>query len=134
MFDTLLFLHVLSAFALVAATVMISAFVLGSPVDKPTRLTSTILWGVGGLGTLVFGVWLALYVDDYEIWDGWIIAAIVLWLLATGAGQSADIAIGKATSGDSAAVSLSSRAVFSHWMRVLLVVLLLVVMIWRPGA
>ena len=37
------------------------------------------LWNVGGLGVLVFGVWLALEVDGYELWDGWIIAAMVLW-------------------------------------------------------
>jgi hypothetical protein len=134
MYDTLLFLHVLAAFSFVAATVMTSAFVLGSPVDRSTRLLSSILWGIGGLGTLVFGVWLAIYVKGYEVWDGWIIAAFVLWVLANGAGQSADSAIGKAMSGDGGAVSLSRRAVFSHWARVLWVVLLLVVMIWKPGA
>ena len=28
---------------------------------------------------LVFGIWLALYVDGYEIWDGWILGALVLF-------------------------------------------------------
>jgi hypothetical protein len=42
------------------------------------------LWDLGGLATLVLGIWLAIYVDGYEVWDGWIIAAIVLWLVATG--------------------------------------------------
>jgi hypothetical protein len=134
MYDTLLLLHVLSAFALVAATVMLSAFVLGSPVNKPSKLTATILWGVGSVGTILFGVWLALYVKGYEIWDGWIIAALVLWVLANGAGQNADSAIGKAMTGNDAAVSLPQRAVFSHWMRVLWVLLLLIVMVWKPGA
>jgi hypothetical protein len=44
------------------------------------------LWNVGGLGVLVLGIWLALEVDSYELWDGWIIAAFVLWLVASGAG------------------------------------------------
>ena len=35
---------------------------------------------------LLLGIWLALEVDSYELWDGWIIAAIVLWLIASAAG------------------------------------------------
>src|SRR5581483_3011206 len=34
---------------------------------------------IGGLGTIVFGVWLAIVDDAYHVWDGWIVAAIVLW-------------------------------------------------------
>ena len=48
-----------------------------------------MLWAIGGLGTLVFGVWLALYVKGYEIWDGWIITAIVLWAIGTELGRRA---------------------------------------------
>ena len=85
--ETLLFLHVLAAFSLVAATVIYSAFVLGSPVNRATtRTIAEILWGLGGLGTLVLGIWLALDTDGYSLGDGWIISAIVLWVLATGAG------------------------------------------------
>ena len=32
------------------------------------------------------GVWLALEVDGYELWDAWIIIAIVLWFVGSGAG------------------------------------------------
>ena len=42
------------------------------------------LWDVGGLLTLVFGVWLAL--DDYDILDGWILTALVLWVVAAATG------------------------------------------------
>ena len=42
------------------------------------------LIAVGMIGTIVFGIWLAL--DEYEIWDGWIITALVLWLLAAAVG------------------------------------------------
>lgn len=40
MYDTLLFLHVLAAFFLGAGVVIYSAFVLGSPVNRPTRLVA----------------------------------------------------------------------------------------------
>ena len=34
-------------------------------------------WDVGGLGTLVLGIWLALNLDEYDFFDGWILGAIV---------------------------------------------------------
>jgi hypothetical protein len=131
-YDFLLFVHVLSAFLLGAALVMFSSFVLGGPINRPSKLVAEILWGVGVLGTLVFGIWLALNRPEYEIWDGWIIAALVLWFLASGAGArvSRDL---QPTGGD-ASVTIDRRVVFSHWMRVLWVVLLLLDMVWKPGA
>ena len=38
--------------------------------------------GIGMGGTIVLGIWLALSVGGYDLWDGWIIAALVLWLIA----------------------------------------------------
>ena len=70
MYHALLFFHVLSAFFLAAAAVIYSAFVLGSPVNRTTRLIAEILWSVGGLGTLLFGIWLAFNRPQYEIYDG----------------------------------------------------------------
>ena len=132
MYDALLFLHVLTAFFLAAAVVMFSSFVLGGPIDRPSKLVAEILWGVGGLGTLGFGIWLGLNRPEYEIWDGWIIAALVLWLLANGAG--ARVSRDLRGVGGGSTITLDRRAVFAHWMRVLWVVLLLVVMVWKPGA
>ncbi len=89
LYEWLLFLHVLAAFLLVAGLVAYGALVLGNGGDAARRALAPpalALWNVGGLGVLVFGVWLALEVDGYELWDGWIIAAIVLWLIASGAG------------------------------------------------
>ena len=99
MYHALLFLHVLSAFFLAAGVVMFSAFVLGSPVNRTTRLIGEILFGVGALGTLVFGIWLALNRPEYEIWDGWIIAAIALWAIATELGRRAQIGFTPASGG-----------------------------------
>jgi uncharacterized membrane protein len=131
-YDALLFIHVLAAFFLAVGVVIYSAFVLGGPVNRPTRLVAEILWGVGGFGTLVFGIWLALNRPEYEIWDGWIIAALVLWVLATGSGAQASRGVHPV--GDDSAVAVDRRTQFAHWMRVLYVVALLVVMVWKPGA
>jgi hypothetical protein len=132
MTETLLFLHILTAFFLVTAVVIYSAFVLGGPVNRPTRTVAEILWGIGGLGTLVLGIWLALDIEGYELWDGWIIAAIVLWLLATGAGTP--VSRGIQPRGDDSAMALPSNVVGAHWARTAFVLALLVVMIYKPGA
>lgn len=131
MSETLLFLHVLAAFLLVIGVVIYSAFVSGSPVNKPTRLVAEIMWGVGGVGTLVLGIWLAIDIEGYSITDGWILTAIVLWFLATGAGGSVSKAVQPA--GDDSALALPGNVVAAHWMRTALVLALLVVMIYKPG-
>jgi uncharacterized membrane protein len=131
-YDALLFFHVLAAFFLGAAVVIFSSFALGGPITRPTKLVAEILWGIGGVGTLVLGIWLALNRPEYEIWDGWIIAALVLWFLANGAGARVSREL-KPTA-DGSAIAVDRRVAFAHWMRVLWVVLLLVVMVWKPGA
>ena len=134
MYDTLLLLHVLAAFALVATVVIFSAFVLGLATDSRVLALGNALWNVGGLGSLVFGIWLALYVKGYEIWDGWIIAAIVLWAIATELGRRAQVGyVSLAAGGDAASVEVR-RAATMHWLRAVLVLALLVVMVYKPGA
>ena len=91
----LLFLHVLAAFVTVAAVVLFGALVIGTrragsardalPLLRLSGL-ATLLWNVGGGGVLVLGVALAIYVDGYRLLDGWILAAIVLWVIASAAG------------------------------------------------
>jgi hypothetical protein len=132
MYEALLFVHVLAAFFLASGVVMYSGFVLGGPVNRATRLVGEILWGVGGLGTLALGIWLALNRPEYNIWDGWIVGAIVLWLAATGTGQPVSAAF--RPRGDDSAIAVDQRVVLMHWLRTLLIVALLVVMVWKPGA
>ena len=93
LYDWLLSLHVLSAFAWVAALVLYTVVIVAgrglsvpSEVARMFRLTRVgdALIAVGMIGTIVFGIWLAF--DEYEIWDGWIIAALVLWLFAAAVG------------------------------------------------
>jgi hypothetical protein len=134
-YDTLLFLHVLAAFALVATVVIFSAFALGAAPDARVLTVGNVLWTIGGLGTIIFGVWLALYVQGYEIWDGWIITAIVLWAIATELGRRAQAGyMSLAANGDSSASAEVRQAATMHWLRSAVVLALLVVMIYKPGA
>jgi hypothetical protein len=127
-YEWLLFLHLLAAFLLVSGLVAYSVLVLaggGAPVSRALGPPALALWNAGGLGTLVFGVWLALNVDGYELWDGWIIAAIVLWLVASGAGGQLERSV--------------REGMFTGTWRLYIVMALatlalLVDMIWKPGA
>ena len=123
-YDWLLFLHVLAAFLLVGTVVVYSAVVLGAPAPARTISVGNVFWTVGGLATLILGIWLALYVKGYEVWDGWIIGAIVLWMAATGLGNKAQ-AVLRESGGDLARW---------HWLRTIATLGILVLMIWKPGA
>jgi hypothetical protein len=127
-YDWLLFLHLLAAFLLAVTAVTYSAVALGAATDRRTLFVADRCWDVGGLGTLILGVWLALHLDEYEIWDGWILGAIVLWLVATGLGEGVRKRLAEAEH------VVESRVSLMHWLRTLAVVGLLVLMIWKPGA
>src|SRR4029453_12712436 len=43
--------------------------------------------GIGLGGTILFGVYLAFALDSYAIWDGWILAGLVLWFVASAVGR-----------------------------------------------
>jgi hypothetical protein len=132
LYEWLLFLHLLAAFLLVAGLVVYGVIVFGSQeavVARTLGPPAAALWNAGGLGVIVFGVWLALEVDGYELWDGWIIAAIVLWFVGSGAGGrlGTEVREGKpvrAVAGARAMVSVMALATL----------LLLLDMIFKPGA
>jgi hypothetical protein len=123
--DFLLFVHVLSAFMLMAAVVIYSGFSFGVPSSPSNVRTAEILWGVGGVGTLVFGIWLALKNDAYDFFDGWIIGALFLWAAANETGRRALVA-----------TKAGNIQAMLPWQvaRTAIVVALLVVMIYKPGA
>jgi hypothetical protein len=124
-YDWLLFLHLLSAFLLGVTVVVYSAVAFGATPGGRTLFMADRCWDVGGLGTLVLGIWLALHLDQYGFFDGWIIGAIVLWMIATGLGQSI---VRRRAAGETAANDTM------HWLRTIVIVGLLVLMIWKPGA
>jgi hypothetical protein len=129
--DWVLALHVLSAFALVGALVVFWVVVVGQRAAPGSEaLTSlgrvgTVAVGIGSLGTLVFGIWLALSVGGYELWNGWIVAAFVLWLVGVGAGQRGERAF---------AAGENQRGVLLQAISSIAILLILVDMIWKPGA
>ena len=103
---------------------------------------------VGSLGVIVFGVWLAISLDGVQVWDGWVIAAIVLWAIASETGRRADpefapcvqranelVAAGQ-TGPDAGLAELarSGKGLMLHSIATVAVLLILVDMIWKPGA
>jgi hypothetical protein len=157
-YDWLLFLHVASAFALVAALVVFWLIaVAGRNVDRPAESLrffriarpANVLVIAGTVGVLVFGIWLAIYVDGYELWDGWILGALVLWAIGTFAGFRGGVAYAEAqklatrlaAEGRADEPSTELRTLLQDrsamWLNIvstLAVLLILVDMIYKPGA
>ncbi len=131
-YEWLLFLHLLAGFLLVSGLVAYVVLVLssgGEAVSRALGSPALALWNAGGLGTLVFGVWLALDIDGYELWDGWIIAALVLWLIGSGAAGRLAAA---AREGQSVRGIDDTRVMVG--VMALATLLLLLDMIFKPGA
>jgi hypothetical protein len=131
-YDTLLALHLLSAAVSFITVMTISAWALGAPVTRGQVTLADRAWDVSGAGLLIFGVWLALYVDGYELWDGWILGALALFGAATAFGGLARAPVLAVLDGG---VDPSGRRVtLWHWLRTLSIVGILVLMVWKPGA
>jgi hypothetical protein len=135
-YDFLLFVHVLTAFCLAATIVIYTAFALGAPATDRKTFIAERLWDVGGLGTIVFGVWLAIYVDGIEVWDAWVIIALVLWFVSFGLQRQAYVAMNASGSPSGNIVLVPDRATLSRFnaLRALVFLLLLADMIFKPWA
>jgi len=155
--DWALALHVLSAFALVAGIVcfwMITVAARRADTPEATlrlgpvaRIAGAAV-GIGMVGTIVLGIWLAFSFGGYDIWDPWIVAAIVLWFIGGGLGRRADQAakpaVRKALELQSAgrtgpdpelaALNTASTGMVVQALTTLVVLLILIDMIWKPGA
>jgi hypothetical protein len=136
--DTLLFLHLIAAFLLAVTVVIYGAVAFGARPEGRMLFVADRCWDVGGLGTIILGVWLVLDLDQYDITDGWIIGAIVLWLVATGLGQSVQRRLTEgqtgAAEGGASTVTIAGPLRTMHWLRALVVLGILVLMVWKPGA
>lgn len=137
LYDWLLFLHMLGAFLAVGALTALWALVLstrgaapGLSADSVMRFgrSAGILVGVGMMVALVFGIWLAIDVDGYALWDGWILASLVLWAIAGWAGGKSGRAFESDAPGGRQA-GIRYQAINSVGLFVILVL-----MIWKPGA
>jgi uncharacterized membrane protein len=155
--DWILALHVLSAFAFVAGMVVFWVLIVavrrtdtpeGTIRMEPIVKVGNAAVGIGAGGTIVLGISLALSYGGYEIWDGWIIAAIVLWLIGTALGQRTGNAYmqgmkkaqelqAAGQTGPSAellALNRTQNGVLFHALATVVVLLILIDMIWKPGA
>jgi hypothetical protein len=140
--DWILSLHVLSAVALVGGMTALWALLLatrpragGLPGSIAAAIAApvTAALGLGLLGTIVFGVWLAIDLEAYHPWDPWIVASLVLWLVAGGMGDRARNSFLRTSRGDPDAAAWGP-AVRSHAGASAAALLMLVLMIWKPGA
>jgi hypothetical protein len=155
--DWLLALHLLAAAALVSALVLFSVLIASSwGLDEPrgvarmmgVAFAGSAVVGIGSLGVIFFGVWLAIDLDAYKLWDGWVLAAIVLWAISVETGRRSGTAFTEAgrrarslvAAGNDApnaelgAMMRSSRALGFHVATCVGVLLILLDMIFKPGA
>ena len=154
--DWILALHLLAAFALIGALVAFTTMIVALwRSDNPSRVASTmylarigtVMVGIGIAGTVIFGIWLAIGLDAYEVWDGWVIAALVLWALGGYLGQKAgegytaggELAEKLAEEGQTSSPELAeafgpTQAFWCHVTTSGIVLLILIDMIWKPGA
>src|SRR3954465_39413 len=155
--DWLLALHLISAALLLGAifwfiTVLFAARRATSPAEAVTYYSSVRvavpLVGAGSLLVLLFGVILAFDKDDYHIWDPWIVAAIVLWAIASAAGQRSGVGMTEAAklanqeagqgnptpSSELVAAMRSPQALNLQLVTLGCIALILLDMIFKPGA
>ena len=135
LYETLLFFHVLGAFALVAGTTAMAPFALGWGLAALERvgtaqlaMLGAILSGVGAVLTLVLGLWLVGNAD-YSFFRFWILGAIVLWAIAGYSNGQVGGAAREVTKGED-----TGKNVRTLWIVDMVgAVLLLVLMVWKPG-
>jgi uncharacterized membrane protein len=155
-YDWLLFLHMTGAFLFLGAAVV--AVVLNVAALRRNRQPSeialllrliaqtTVGFIVGLLLLLVFGLWL-VHEAGYGYGDGWIVAALVLFVLSNVFGAvggerakpARELAERLAAEGDEPSAELKARlrdpiVLFLDYGAALLGVAVLVLMIWKPGA
>lgn len=151
--DWMLGLHLISAFAVASALVLFSILVYSGRRMTTLEQTRTLfrvapvgnlLITAGMVLVLVFGVILSLDSDRFNIWDAWIIIAIVLLIAFGGVGQRSgayytDVQkLAEAPGGGNEAEVLArlraSTGALLHLAAVALFVLILLDMIFKPGA
>jgi uncharacterized membrane protein len=155
--DWMLALHVLAAFTLVSGSILFWVLVVAvrridTPDDTlrlgPVAKVGNATIGIGMGGTIILGIYLAFAVDGYAIWDGWIIAALVLWIVGATLGkrvgeafmQGPRKALELKQAGETGpnaellALNRTSRGVQLHALTSIVLLLIIIDMIWKPGA
>ena len=154
-YEWLLFLHVTGAFLVIGGAVMagvfnFSALRSGRPSDvvlffRFARVAVAAI-GVGMVLTLGFGLWL-VHDAGYGWGETWIVLALVLWVLSNALGgiggkrekKVRELAERLAAEGDVPSPDLSARLRDPVWLALswgsgIVVIAILALMIWKPGA
>jgi uncharacterized membrane protein len=155
--DWTLALHVLSAFSYVAGMILFWVLIVavrradtpeGTIRLAPATKVGNAAVGIGAGGTILLGIWLAFSVGNYDIWDFWIIAALVLWIVAAALGRrtgeaymegmnkAQELQTGGQTGPNAELLALNqtSNGVVLHALASLVVLLIIIDMIWKPFA
>jgi hypothetical protein len=150
-------LHLLTAATLVGSLVMSWIVVVAlRSADTPAAtlslnrvaIVATATTVVGLFGAIGFGIWLTILRDDFRLWDGWVMAAILLWSIATVAlgrsfaeyarpAEKARVLAASGRTGPSPELTALNRTRTGLALRALgsaAIVLIVVDMIWKPGA
>jgi hypothetical protein len=149
--------HVLSAFAYIAGMVVFWVLIVAvrraDTAEETIRLEPVVkvgnaAVGIGAGGTILLGIWLAFSYGGYDIWDGWIIAALVLWVVAAALGsrtgaaymQGMNKAVELRTAGQTGpnaellALNRTQNGLLFHALASVVLLLIVIDMIWKPGA
>jgi uncharacterized membrane protein len=156
LYDWLLFFHVTGAFFLIGGIVIAGILnLVAIAKDRPPSQVASLyglirfavpLIGAGLLLTLAIGLWL-VNEADYGYGEGWIVSAIVLWVLAGVLGnidgkyqrRTGELARRLAAEGDMPSSELRARlrsplALAISYGSGLMAFAVLGIMIWKPGA
>ena len=154
-YEWLLFLHVTGAFLVIGGAVMagvfnFSALRSGRPSDvvlffRFARVAVAAI-GVGMVLTLGFGLWL-VHDAGYGWGETWIVLALVLWVLSNALGgiggkrekKVRELAERLTAESDVPSPDLSARLRDPVWLALswgsgIVVIAILALMIWKPGA
>jgi uncharacterized membrane protein len=154
-YDWLLFAHVTGAFCLLGGAVAATVLNLAAQRrERPSEIALLLGLTRGAVGavvggsilTLVFGLWL-VHEAHYGYADGWIVAAIALWVAGVAAGESGgrrdartrELAERLAHGDDAPSPELRARLrdpvslVLSYGSGAAMIAVL-VLMVWKPGA
>jgi hypothetical protein len=155
--DWIFSIHLLFAATLVGSLVMSWIVVVSMrTADTPgatlslhrVGLVATGATLVGLVGVITLGIWLAILRVDFHPWDGWVIGAIVLWTIATVAllrsfveyakpieKARALVTVGQiGSSAELTALNRTSTGLLLRALASAAIVLIVVDMIWKPGA
>jgi len=111
-------------------------------------LISNVAIVLGLPGTIALGIWLAILRPQFHPWDGWIIGAIVLWVVATVAVVRSFLEYRKpvakarelrsagrvGASEELAALNRSARGLLFRALGSVAIVLIVIDMVYKPGA